>query len=349
MRVVQSLQRGLAVLDFIAERGEPVRTSEIAARFNIDKANASRLLTTLTEAGYTERSDDRRYALANKMRGDDGRQLEGLIALRERTRSLLEGLVEASGECAHMAVLVGDKVWYIDKISSPHALRVDHPVGALAPLHCTALGKAFLAFLPRAAAGAALVRYTAGTIVDAEMLTADLATTRLQGYATDNEEFSPGVRCVAAPLRDAGGRMVAAVGSPARRRASTSIGWPTSAGWCATAPANCSRPRRPEPWRRSITFASASSAPGASPISTPSNTGRTPAPRSSPSPTSIAIWPRRGRGVGASRRRAFIQTTARCSTTPMSTRWKSCCRIICMRKRRLLPWTPTSTSRCRNR
>jgi len=211
LRVVQSLQRGLAVLDFMAERGEPVRTSEVAQRFDIDKANASRLLKTLTEAGYAERADDRRYALGGKMRGDDGRQLEGVIALRERTRSLLEGLVEASGECAHMAVLVADKVWYVDKVSSPHALRVDHPVGALAPLHCTALGKAFLAFLPTTTAGA-LARYTASTIVDQAKLVEDLSVARGQGYATDDEEFSPGVRCVAAPVRNGRGRMVAAVG-----------------------------------------------------------------------------------------------------------------------------------------
>ena len=211
MRVVQSLQRGLAVLDFMAERGVPVRTSEVAQHFDIDKANASRLLKTLAESGYADRADDRRYALGAKMRGDDGRQLEGVIALRERTRSLLEGLVEASGECAHMAMLVGEKVWYVDKVSSPHALRVDHPVGALAPLHCTALGKAFLAFMPSAVAGA-LARYTASTIVDLAKLAENLAAAREQGYATDDEEFSPGVRCVAAPVRDGHGRMVAAVG-----------------------------------------------------------------------------------------------------------------------------------------
>ena len=210
MRVVQSLQRGLAVLDFLAERGEPVRTSDIAARFDIDKANASRLLKTLTEAGYAERADDRRYTLGGKMRGH-GHELEEVIALRERARSLLVGLVEAAGECAHMAVLVGDKVWYVDKVSSPHALRVDHPVGALAPLHCTALGKAFLAFLPANATGA-LARYTARTITDQTKLAVDLTAARQKGYAVDDEEFSPGVRCVAAPIRDAGGHMVAAVG-----------------------------------------------------------------------------------------------------------------------------------------
>jgi len=212
MRVVQSLQRGLAVLDFLAESGGPVRTSDVAARFDIDKANASRLLATLQVAGYADRAGDRRYVLGEKLNGDNGsRQLEGLIALRERARSLLDGLVEASGECAHMAVLVGDKVWYIDKVSSPQPLRVDHPVGALAPLHCTALGKAYLAFGTRIPPGD-LARYTAGTIVDRAALDADLAEARRLGYARDDEEFSPGVRCVASAIRDTQGKMVAAVG-----------------------------------------------------------------------------------------------------------------------------------------
>jgi DNA-binding IclR family transcriptional regulator len=212
MRVVQSLQRGLAVLDFLVENGGPVRTSDIAARFDIDKANASRLLATLQAAGYAERVEDRRYRLGPKFDAEQGsRQLEGLIALRERARSLLEGLVELSGECAHMAVLVADKVWYIDKVSSPHALRVDHPVGALAPLHCTALGKAYLAFGSRVAPGH-FARFTARTILDRNALEGDLAEARLRGYTRDDEEFSPGVRCVAAAIRDGNGRMVAAVG-----------------------------------------------------------------------------------------------------------------------------------------
>lgn len=211
MRVVQSLQRGLAVLDFLAASREPVRTSDVAARFAIDKANASRLLNTLHAAGYARRTDGRRFAIGGKFGGAEGRPLEALIALRERTRSLLEGLVEASGECAHMAVLVVDKVWYVDKISSPHALRVDHPVGALAPLHCTALGKAFLAFGSRVAPGD-LARFTARTIVDEDRLAADLDHARRDGFATDDEEFSPGVRCVAAPIRNQAGAMVAAIG-----------------------------------------------------------------------------------------------------------------------------------------
>jgi len=96
-------------------------------------------------------------------------------------------------------------------VSSPHPLRVDHPVGALAPLHCTALGKTFLAFLPKQLTGD-LARYTARTLVDAVLLERDLTEARERGYTCDDEEFSPGVRCVAASIRDERGRVVAAVG-----------------------------------------------------------------------------------------------------------------------------------------
>lgn len=212
MRVLQSLQRALAVLDFLAESEVPVRTSDVAARFDIDKANASRLLNTLQVAGYAERPDGRRYVVGSKLGGrDTGRQIEGLVAVREQTRVLLEGLVAASGECAHTGVLVGERIWCIDKVSSPQTLKVDHSVGALAPLHCTALGKAYLAFGPRIGL-TALERRTASTIVTQSALEAELVETRKRGYAADDEEFSMGVRCVAAPVRDGGGRMIAAVG-----------------------------------------------------------------------------------------------------------------------------------------
>jgi DNA-binding IclR family transcriptional regulator len=212
VRVVQSLQRGLAVLDLLANSRSPLRTSEVAAHFDIDKANASRLLVTLQEAGYAERTGDRRYVLGTKLDTEgSSRQLEGLIDLRERARPMLERLVEATGECAHMAVLVGHRVWYIDKVASPHPLRVDHPVGSLAPLHCTALGKAYLAYGTGVSVGE-LTRYTARTIVEGGALQTDLDEARQQGFARDDEEFSPGIRCVAAAVRDGGGRMSAAIG-----------------------------------------------------------------------------------------------------------------------------------------
>ena len=211
MRVVQTLQKGLAVLDYMAESGEPVRTTDVAERFGIDKANASRLLKTLHETGWARRTDDRRYAVGPKLQSSGENALESLLALREATHSLLERLVEISGECAHMAVLVDDKVWYVDKVASPQVLRVDHPVGALAPLHCTALGKVFLAFGARTIPDE-LTSFTSRTLVERTALEANLDMARRHGFASDDEEFSPGVRCAAVPLRRGDGTLVAAVG-----------------------------------------------------------------------------------------------------------------------------------------
>ena len=110
-----------------------------------------------------------------------------------------------------MAVCVGEKVWSVDKVASPQVLRVDHPIGALAPLHCTALGKVFLAFGQRPLPGE-LEQFTNRTLIDAEAVKADLREARRNGFASDDEEFSPGVRCVAAPIRRTDGSTVAAVG-----------------------------------------------------------------------------------------------------------------------------------------
>ena len=139
-------------------------------------------------------------------------QLEDIIALREQVRPLLEPAGREPANAPIWRCWSAAKVWYIDKIASPLPLKVDHPIGSLAPLHCTALGKAFLAFGDARRRRRTLERFTANTIVDAAALEAEIAATRQRGYAIDDEEFSAGIRCVAAPVYDGDGRMVAAVG-----------------------------------------------------------------------------------------------------------------------------------------
>ena len=146
MRLLQSLARGLNVLDFLTSHSDPVRLTDVAAYLQVDKSNASHLLRTLVACGYAEQVDGRKYRASVKVQPATGPSLEDIIAYRSRLHATLQELVTATGECAHMAVLVGPKVWYVDKIDSPLPLKVDHPIGSLAPLYCTALGKAFLAF-----------------------------------------------------------------------------------------------------------------------------------------------------------------------------------------------------------
>jgi DNA-binding IclR family transcriptional regulator len=211
MRLLQSLNRGLEALDYLVAQGGPVRLTDIALHLKVDKSNASHLLRTLVAAGYAEQTDGRRYRASAKVQAKRGHDLEDIIDCREGLHDTLVKLVEETGECAHMAVQVGARVWYVDKITSPLPLKVDHPIGSLAPMHCTALGKAFLAFGKNTKCGP-LDAFTGKTITSAATLDNEIALTRRRGYAQDDEEFSQGVRCVAIPVYSGPDEMIAAIG-----------------------------------------------------------------------------------------------------------------------------------------
>ena len=124
-------------------------------------------------------------------------------------------LSQLSNETCHLGVRDGDCVLYIDKVESPHSLRMVSRVGGTNPLHCTGIGKAILAWLPPDEldeyCSRPLERRTANTIVAPEILRAELQRTRDRGYAVDDIENEIGVRCVGAPIFDHDGDLVGAV------------------------------------------------------------------------------------------------------------------------------------------
>ena len=197
----------------MSEQDAPLRLTDIASALGVEKSNASHILKTLVAAGYATQDVRRRYQATEKVRtpGNHQHTLEQIVACKEAWRPALATLVTRTGECAHLAVLVRARVWYIDKIDSVLPLKVDHPIGSLAPLHCTALGKAFLAFGP-AEAEVPLEAHTPKTITSCADLQEENRRTRRRGYAVDDEEYAQGVRCVARPIFDSDGRMIAAVG-----------------------------------------------------------------------------------------------------------------------------------------
>lgn len=213
MRLLQSLTRGLDTLDYMSRQGEPVRLTDVASALGVEKPNAAHILKTLVAAGYAEQDDHRRYRLTGKIVSPASREhsLEDIVACKEAWRPALKELVDRTHECAHLAVLVKSRVWYIDKIDSTLPLKVDHPIGSLSPLHCTALGKAFLAF-GEACPEDVLTGYTRNTITSETKLRDEIEATRRRGYAIDDEEFATGVRCVARPVFNEDGRMIAAIG-----------------------------------------------------------------------------------------------------------------------------------------
>lgn len=211
MRLLQSLNRGLEALDYLTAQSEPARLTDIATHLDVDKSNASHLMRTLVAAGYAIQNESRRYGASAKLQARRSHDLEDIIACREGLHQTLVDLVDLTGECAHMAVLVGTRVWYVDKIASPLPLKVDHPIGALAPLHCTALGKAFLAFGNVHETGE-LTSFTPKTITRKALLEAEIEASRRRGYAQDDEEFSSGIRCAAVPVFAGENDMIAAIG-----------------------------------------------------------------------------------------------------------------------------------------
>ena len=210
MRILQSLQRGLRTLEYLEQQPEPVRLTDVAAALGVDKSNASHLLRTLVAAGFAVQDASRRYRVAHHRRPGSGHTLEEVVACKEHWQPAIRAIARETRECVHFAVRVESRIWYLDKVESSLPLKVDHPVGALAPLHCTALGKTFIAF-GGGEPPPPLQAFTPATRTCPEALRRDIERTRARGYAIDDEEFAVGIRCVGGPIRDAAGRLIAAV------------------------------------------------------------------------------------------------------------------------------------------
>lgn len=211
MSEIQSLARGLQILDLIANTPESMGVTELAAALNIDKSSASRLVKTLVNYGYLQQETrSRRYGLGARFY-DVGWQLVNRMPIREKAQVHLLRLMQQSGECAHTAIYSEGKALIVDDVEGEASLRVVGGIGRRIPLHCTAVGKSLLAFgqhpLP-----AVLEARTAKSITDPVELDEHLGYIRRLGYAFDDEENDLGVRCLAAPVYGVTGNMIATIG-----------------------------------------------------------------------------------------------------------------------------------------
>ena len=146
MTEIQSLARGLKILDLLAAAEDTVGITEIAEYLGMDKSSISRVMQTLAVYGYAEQeASTRRYRLGPQV-VVLGQTLLNRLPLRDQARPFLQQLVDRTGECAHLGVLTQNQVLYVDQVESLATLRVNTRIGTLAPLHCTALGKALISF-----------------------------------------------------------------------------------------------------------------------------------------------------------------------------------------------------------
>ncbi|WP_309080723.1 IclR family transcriptional regulator [Zhihengliuella sp.] len=208
----ETLKRALGLLEQISR--QPATLDEIAAGAEAHKTTVMRQLHTLEECRFAVRDSRGRYRLGSKVFELSALAMEqrGIVSV---ARPHLEELNRATGQTVHLAAFEGPDVVYVDKLESHHAVRMYSRVGLTAALHATAVGKVLVADLPRErqehiAASLNYHRYTENTVSSPEEYLAALAEVAERGYALDEREHEEFVHCVAAPIRDASGRVVAA-------------------------------------------------------------------------------------------------------------------------------------------
>ncbi len=212
---VQSVQRALALLEILADQGGEMGVTELGRRLGVHKATASRLLATLAEHALVERNP-----LTDKYRLGFGvvrlaAATVGRLDLVQQARPVLEQLAERTGETVNLAIL--DQGWAvnIDQVTGASAVVSVSWVGKRTPLHATSSGKVLLAHAPpevrEGILSGPLPRLTRRTIVDPDVLRRQLAEAVARGYAFTVEELEVGLNAVAAPVRQAGGEVVAAI------------------------------------------------------------------------------------------------------------------------------------------
>ena len=210
----QSVSRALSLLSKLAEESEGLNLSELARRVSLAPSTAHRLLTTLQ--------------LDQFVRFEDGRWLIGVQSfnvgsayLRARdvsymARPYLRMMMQETGETANLALLENSELLYVAQVECPQLMRALSRPGSSAPLTCSAVGKACLAFMPLPKVKAlidehGLKQLTFKSHTTKDSLLRDLEKIRQQGFAFDNEEHSDGLRCVASPVFDANARPIGAL------------------------------------------------------------------------------------------------------------------------------------------
>lgn len=214
--VVKSVSRALDIIALVGMKKGGLGVTEIANQIDINKSSVFRTLSTLVQYGYIEQDTGTgKYKLGLKFLDISSKLLES-IDLRTEAKPFLQELENKTNEVIHLVVYDQGEVVYIEKLEGNETLRTHSKVGKRAPMHCTSVGKAILSHLTESEVIAILERkgmpyHTDHTITSTEEFLRELKHIREKGYALDLEENEYGITCIAAPVFDHLGNVVAAV------------------------------------------------------------------------------------------------------------------------------------------
>ena len=212
--VVQSLERGLAVMCLFSREHPSLTLSEAAELAGLTRATARRILLTLEHLGYVK-SNGRRFAPTAKLLSIGYAYLSSLD-LWEVAEPYMEELAERAGESCSASILDGPEIVYVARVPSKRVMAIALSVGSRLPAHATSMGRVLMAHLPSEELAVYFrtsrrERLTARTVVDEAELRELLDRIRCRGWALVDQELEMGVRSIAAPIRDLRGNVLAAM------------------------------------------------------------------------------------------------------------------------------------------
>ncbi|ARK22031.1 IclR family transcriptional regulator [Sporosarcina ureae] len=216
MSLVQSVVRAIKILEVFDEVNKELSIKEISAKLELNKSTVHALLKTLKEHGYiTQNEQTADYSLGWKLY-ERGNLLLSQLSLKQVSSRHLYTLNRATNETVHLVKRLDQEAIYIDKINGNNTLVIYSRIGKKVPLHCSAVGKVLVAYLPKDSLtelleGYEFIQATENSIQNHTDYMTELAQVKKQGYAVDDEENEYGIICFAMPIYDHKYDVVAAV------------------------------------------------------------------------------------------------------------------------------------------
>lgn len=213
MTKVKSADRTLAILELLTAFPDGLTLTEIQHELELPKSSTYTLLTTMTARGFLEQDDRRRFRVGIRL-WQAGQAYVAATDFEKVAMPFMESVRDALNETVQLATLDGVDNVYIGKVDSDQALRLDSRVGIRLPAYATGLGKAMLSLLgddeiAERFDAVEFTPFTSTTITSLDDLLARIADVRARGYAEDDGEYTPGVFCIAVPIRATTGRLTA--------------------------------------------------------------------------------------------------------------------------------------------
>ncbi|MFA5577119.1 MAG: IclR family transcriptional regulator [Tissierellaceae bacterium] len=214
--IVQSVDRTLSILEVLSDYKEGLGTTEIGEKVNLHKSTVHRLLATLIYKGYVvQDKTTNKYKMTLKL-FELGNKAIADIDMLSTSKIYTKKLMESLNEVVHLVIRDNTDIVYIDKVEADNTIRMASNIGKRAPLYCTSVGKAMMAYMEEELVEeiwdkSDIVKLTTNTIVDFNIFRKELKEIGQKGYAEDDEENEIGVRCVGAPVFNYRGEIEGAI------------------------------------------------------------------------------------------------------------------------------------------